>query len=215
MLGVVNPSLMKIQWKTSTNFPTSNTLKTLQTHSLNHHHRICRGRKHTPARALHSAITLLSHGNVTLRVALGQAYKTLPTTCLWGKKSTNISTVGSRRRVWRRTMTMCCSKKTQLCISQGLKMGIASSSSWLACQMIRLSWTGNYMLLRIWDGTTISHTLANTGVKTSSKAWNGWCGSQPSPSISFTPLRVALIAKRHWNTSIPKCTLWTGGGRHR
>jgi len=34
------------------------------------------------------------------------------------------------------------------------------------------------------------------------------------PSIGFTPLRVALSAIRHRNTSIPKYTLRTGGGRH-
>jgi len=35
------------------------------------------------------------------------------------------------------------------------------------------------------------------------------------PSILFTPLSVALTAIRHRNASVPKCTLRTGGGRHR
>jgi len=129
--------------------------------------------------------------------------------------STNISSMGSRRRAWRRNMTMCWREKTRLCVSQDSKMGMASRSSGLACQMFRLSGSGNYTLLRIWDGMTITNALWNTGVETSSEAWDGWCGCQPTPSISFMPLSVALTAIRHRNASIPICTLPTGGGRHR
>jgi hypothetical protein len=50
------------------------------------------------------------------------------------------------------------------------KKGMASSNSWLACQMIRLSGSGKYTLLRICEGMTITNGLSNTGVKTSSKA---------------------------------------------
>jgi len=109
--------------------------------------------------------------------ALRRTYKTIPTTHLRRMKSTNISSVGSRRRAWRSTMTTCWRKKTPLCVSQASTMGIASRSSWLACQMIRHSGSGNYTLSRIWDGMTITNALSNTGVETSSKAWDGWCGS--------------------------------------
>jgi hypothetical protein len=50
------------------------------------------------------------------------------------------------------------------------KMGMVSRCSWLACQMIRLLGSGNYTLLSISDGMTITNGLSNTGVKTSSKA---------------------------------------------
>jgi len=214
-LSVVDSTQTKIQSKTWTRFPTSNTLKSWQTRSLNHCHLPCRGRTHTPVPALRWSITLLSHGNATLSVALIWTYRTIPTTHLWWVKSTNISSVGSRRRVWRRTMTTCWRKKTPLCVSQASKTGRASRSWWLACQMIKLSGSGNYTLSRIWDGMTITNGLSNTGVETSAKAWDGWCGSQPMPSISFMPLSVALTAIRHRNTSILHCTLRTGGGRHR
>jgi len=214
-LSVVISTLTKIQSKPWTRFPTSNTLKTLQTRSLNHRHLLCRGRKHTPAPALHWAITLLSDGNVTLRVALRWTYRTIPTTHLRRVKSTNISSVGPRRWVWRRKMTTCPRKKTPRCVCQASKTGIASRSSCVACQMIRLSGSGNYTLSRIWDGMTITNGLSNTGVETSSKALDGWCGSQSTWSISFTPLSIALTAIRHRNASILKCTLRTGGGRHR
>jgi len=62
---------------------------------------------------------------------------------------------------------------------------------------------------------TITNAQSNSGVETSSKAWDGWCGSQPIPSISYMPLRVALSAIRHWKASIPQCTPQTSGGRHR
>jgi len=53
------------------------------------------------------------------------------------------------------------------------KMGMVSRSSWLACQMIRLSGSGNYILSRLWDGMRITNALSNTGVEISSKAWDG------------------------------------------
>jgi len=161
------------------------------------------------------AITLLSPGNTTLRVSLRRTSRTILTTRLRRVKSTNISSVGSRRRAWRHTMTKCWRKKTPLCVSQASKTGMAYRSSWLACQMVWLSGSGNYTLSRIWDGMTITNALSNTGVETSWKAWDGWSGSQPTPSILFTPLSVTLTAIRHRNASIPKCTLRTGLGRHR
>jgi len=182
-LSIVNSTLTKIQSKTWTRFPTLNTLKTSQTRSLNHHHLLCGGRKHTPVPVLRWAIKLLSHGNATLRVALRRTYRTNPTTRLRHVKSTNISSVGSRRRAWRRTMTACWRKKTQLCVSDFSKMVIVSRSLWLAYQMIWLLGSGNYTVLRIWDGMTITNALSNTGVETLSKAWDGWCGSQRMPSI--------------------------------
>jgi len=213
--SVVDSTLTKIQSKTCMRFATSNTLKTLQTRSLNLRHLLCRGQNHIQVPALCWVITLLSHGNATLRVALRQTYRRIPTTCLRRVKSTNISSVGSRRRVWQRTMTMCWRKKTPHFVSQASKTGIASRSSWLAWQMIRFSGIGTYTLSRIWDGMTNTNGLSNTGVETSSKAWEAWCGSQPTPSISFTPLSVALTSIHHRNASILKCTLQTGGGRHR
>jgi len=112
-------------------------------------------------------------------------------------------------------MTMCRRKKTLLSISQASNLRMASRSSWLACQMIRLSGRGNYTLSRISDGMTITNSLSNAGVEASSKASDGWCGSQPPPNISFTPLSIVWTAIRQQNTSIPKCTLWAGGGGHR
>jgi len=214
-LSIINSTLTKIQSKTWTCFPTSNTLKTSQTPSLNHRHHLCRGRKHTPAPALCWSITLLSHGNATLRVALRRTSRTISTTRLRRVKSTNIPSVGWRRRVWRCTMTTHWRKKTPLCVSQAAETGIASRSSLLACHMIRLSGSGNYTLSRIWDGMTITNGLSHTGVETSSQAWDGRCGCQPTPSISFTPLSVVSTAISHWNTCILKCTVRTGDGRHR
>jgi len=211
----MNSTFTKIQLKTWTCFLTSNKLKPLQTWSLNNCHILCRSWKHTPVLALSWPITLLSRGNATLRVALRRTYKKIPTTHLQRVKSTNISSVGSRSQAWRRTMTECWRKKTLLCVSQASKMWMLSRILWLACQMIRLTGSGNYTLLRIWDGMTITNALTNTGVETSSKATDGWCDSQPTLSISFTPLSIALTVKRHWNASILKCTLQTGGGRHR
>ena len=98
LLSVLNSTLKKIQSKTWMRFPTSNTLKTSQTCSLTHRHR-SRTRKYTPALALRCSITMLSHGNTTLSVALRGTYRSIPTTRLRLVKSTNISSVGSRRRV--------------------------------------------------------------------------------------------------------------------
>jgi len=142
-------------------------------------------------------------------------YKTIPTTCLRPVKSTNLSSVGSRRSAYRRTMTICWSKNTALCISQASKSGMASRSTWLVCQIIKLSWCGNYTLSKIWDGMTITNALPNTQAETSSKASDGWCGWQPTLSISFTHVNIPLTAIRRQNTYIPKCTLQTGGGKPR
>ena len=79
--SVLNSTLAKIQLKTCMHFPISNTLKSSQIQSLNHCHILCSGWKHVLVRTLHCGITLLSHWNATFRVALRQAYKTIPTTC--------------------------------------------------------------------------------------------------------------------------------------
>jgi len=68
---------------------------------------------------------------------------------------------------------------------------------------------------RIRNGMKITNALSNTGVETSSKALDGSCSSQCTRSILFTPLSVALTAICNWNASISKCTLRTGGWRHR
>jgi len=107
LLRVVYSTLTKIQSKTWPHFATLNTLHTWQTRSVNHHNLLCHGRKHTPAPALCWVITLLSHGNAILRVALRHPYKTIPTTHSGHVKSTNISSVGSQRSAWRRIMTTC------------------------------------------------------------------------------------------------------------
>jgi hypothetical protein len=57
------------------------------------------GRQHTPARALRTAITLLSHRHTTLRVPLRRTYRIIPPCHLQRKRSTNFCSVGSRRRV--------------------------------------------------------------------------------------------------------------------
>jgi len=92
---------------------------------------------------------------------------------------------------------------------------MASRTSWLACQIIRLLGSGTYTLSRICDGMTITNALSNTGIGTPSIVSDGWCGSRAMPSISYTPLRVALTPIRHRNATIQKCTLRTGGGRTR
>ena len=213
-LSILNSTETKIQSKIWTQFPTSNMLKTSQTWSLNHCH-LSRGRKYTPAPALRWSIALLSHGDAMLRVAFRRTYSSISTTLLRRVTSTDISSVGSRRRIWRLIMTTCWRKKTLLCVSPASKTRMVSRSSWLACQIIRLLWSGNYTPLRIWDGMAITDALSNTGVQTLSKAWDGWCGSQRMPSISFSPLSIALTAIRPRNASIPKFTLRTGGWRHR
>jgi len=201
LLSVVNLTLAKLQLMTWKPFHTLNMLKTSLTRSLSHRDLLCRGRKHPLALVLRWVIPLLSFGNAALRVSWRRIYRTIPTTCLRHVKSTNISSVGSRRRVWRRTRTTCGRKKTPLGVSQTSKIGIASRSSWLACQMFRLSGSGNYTLSRIWDGMTITKGLSNTGVETLSNTWDGWCCSQPMPNISCTPLSVAITAIRHRNAS--------------
>jgi len=129
LLSIMNSTQTKIQLKTWMPFPTSNVLKTLQTWTLkDRHHRCCR-RKHTPAPAFHWAITLLSHGNVMLRVAFRWSYRTIPTTCLQLVKSANISSVGSRRRAWRHSMTTSWRKNSLLCVSQASQTWMASRSS--------------------------------------------------------------------------------------
>jgi len=164
---------------------------------------------------LHWVITLLSHRNATLRVSLRRTYRILPTTRLRGVNSTNTSSVGSRSMVWRRTMTMCWRKKTPLCFSQASKTAMASRSWWLSCQMIWHSGSGNYRLSRIRNRITFTNALSNIGVETSSKASDGWCGSDHRQSILFTPLSVAFTAIHHRNASVLKCTLRTGCGRSR
>jgi len=149
-----------------------------------------------------------------LRVFSGRTYKPIPTTHLQRVKSTNISSVGSRWRAWRRTVTTHWRKKTPLCVSKASKTGMASRSSWLACRMFWLPESGNYTLSRIWNGMIMTNDQSNTGVETSSKGWDGWCGSQRVASIGFTPLSLALTARRHRHVSIPKFKLQTGGGRH-
>ena len=155
-LSIMNSTLTKIQSITWTSFPTSNSLNTSQTRGLNHCHLLCRSRKHTPVPVLCWEITSLSHGNAMLRVSLRRTYKTIPTICLRRMKSTNISSVRSRRRAWRRTMTMCWRKKTPLCDSQASKMRMASRSLWLTCQLIWLLGSGNFTLSRIRNGITIT-----------------------------------------------------------
>ena len=148
-LRVVNWMLTKIQLNTSTGFPTSNTSKTSHTQGLNHRYLLYRGQKHTPALELRWAITLLSHGNVMLSVALRRTYKTIPTTHLQRLESTHISSVVSRRRAWRRTMTTFWRRETPLRVSQTSIRGIASKTSWLACEMISFSGSGNSTLVTI------------------------------------------------------------------
>jgi hypothetical protein len=79
--------------------------------------------------------------------------------------------------------------------------------------MIRLMGTGIYTLFKIRKRMTITNALSNTGVKTSSGALHGCCGSQHRPIIIFTPHSIALTGIHLRNPSIPKCTLPTWGGR--
>jgi len=215
LLSVMDSTLTRILTKTWTRFPISNSFETSQTRSLNQRHLLCRRRNHTLARALRWAMTLPSHSNAMLRVALRRTYKTIPTTRLRRVMSTTISSVGSWRRAWIPTGMMCWRKKTLLRVSQPSKTGIVSRSCRQVCQMIWLLGSGNYTFSRRWDGMTITNALTTTGVETSSKEWDGWCSSQPMPRISFTPLGVALTEISHENAPILKCTLRTGHGRHR
>jgi len=122
---------------------------------------------------------------------------------------------GIQKKAWTCTMPSCWGKKTLLCISQASTTGISCRSSWLACQLIRLGGSGNYTLWRIWDGITITNTVSSTGVKTSSNIWDGRCGSKHTPNVAFSPLVVTFTVLCPWNSTIPKCTLRTGGGIHR
>jgi len=213
-LSIVNSTVTKIQSKPWTHFSTVTTLKTSQTQSFNHRQH-CRGWKYSPAPGLPWSITLLSHGNATLRVALRWTYRSIPTTRLRRVKSTNIASVGSRRRVWRHTMPTCWMMKTPLCVSQTSKTGLMSRRSWLPCQMIWLSGSANYILCSIWDGMSMTNALSNAQVETSSKAWDSWCGIHTTRSISYSPISGAITTLRPQNTFLPKCTLRIGGGRHR
>jgi len=127
--------------------------------------------------------------------------------------STNISCVGSGRRAWRCTITLCWRTKAPRWDSEASKMRMESRSSWLVCQKICLLESENYTLLRIWDAMTIYNTQSYSWVKASSNAWDGWCGRQPMASITFMPPSIALKTRYHRNASIPKCALWTGSRR--
>jgi len=81
-LSVVNSTLTMIQLRTWADFHTSNMLKPSQTRSLNHPNLFCRVRKHTWVPVIRWVITLLRHGNATLRVSLRGTYRTIPTTRL-------------------------------------------------------------------------------------------------------------------------------------
>jgi len=158
---------------------------------------------------------LLSHGNAMLRVSLKPIYKSIPSTHVPCMERANICSLGSRRREWRCTMTTCWRNKSVRCFSQLSNMGIVSRTSRQACEMITLSGCGNYTLLRIWDGMTYTNALPDTGVDTSSEATDGWCGSQPMPSISFTPLSIAVTVIYLRNTPMMKCPLQTVCKRQR
>ena len=214
-LSVMNWNWTQIRLMTRMHFPTWNMLITSLTRSLNHRHLLSCDLNLTLASALSWAIILLSHGSAILRVPMRRIHKTIPTThlrCVW---SINVSSVGSRRSIWRHTMTTCWRKKTLLGISYWSTTRMASSSEWLACQMIRLWKSRNYTLLRIWHGMTITNALSNTVVETSSQVYDSWCSSQPTPGISFMPFSGTLPEILHWNASILKFTLWTGGWRNQ
>jgi len=102
-------------------------------------------------------------------------------------------------------------ENTTLCF-QASKMGLASGSLWLACQMIRLSGSGHYTLSRRWDAMTITNAQSNPGVGTSSKAWYGWCDSKPTSSIQDMTLSIALTTMFPENAAIPnvQCKLGVG-----
>ena len=123
-------------------------------------------------------------------------------------------TVGSRTRGSKSSMTACWSKNTTLHVFQPSKTAMVSRCWLLACQMFRLSGSSNYTLSRTSDGMTITNDPSNIRVKTLSKAWDGWCGSQPLLGIRFMPLSIALTASCHHSICIPKCTLLTGGDRY-
>jgi len=139
----------------------------------------------------------------------------ITTTLLRHINSTNISSVGSRGRAWTGTMTMCWWKRIPLCVCQVSTTGLESRSAWLACQVITLAGSGNYTLSRIWVTMGITNAISHTRVTTSSISWDGLCGCQPMPTMSFMPLSAALPAICLRNASMPKCILPTAGGRQR
>jgi len=159
-LSVMYSTLTKMLSMTWMRFPTSNTLKTSQTWSLNYYHLLCQRWKHTRPPGLCCAFTLQFQGNATPRVALRRTYKTISTTRLRQMKSSNIRSVGSRWRAWRCTMTTCWMKKTPLCVSQASKMAMASRSSWLARGIYSRLGSGNSLLSKIWDGMTTTNALS-------------------------------------------------------
>jgi len=169
LLSVVNSSITKFLSKAWTWFSTSNRLKTLHTRSLNHRHLLGCRRNASPAPALSWVITLVRYGNIMLWIAWGRTYNTIPTTCSRSVNNTNIAIVGSRRRVWIRTMIKFWRKKTPLCVSQPSKTEMASRSLQLTFQTIGLLGSGNYTLSRKWDGMANTNTFSNAGVQTSSK----------------------------------------------
>jgi len=176
-LRVSNSTRNRIQCETWMCLPTLNKLKTLQTRSLKPCYPLCHGRTNTPAPPLSWAITVLSDGDMTLRVDLRRTYKTIHTTRWCHLNNTFISRVGSTKKARRPTMTSCWRKKPLLRISQGSSMWMASSSSWLTSPMSRLLVSGNYTLQRILDWMKITDSLSNTAVEASSTASDGWSGS--------------------------------------
>jgi hypothetical protein len=112
-------------------------------------------------------------------------------------------------------MRLCRMKSTPFSISQDLKTEMPSRRLWQACEIIRLSGSGNYTLWRRWDVFIMTNALSNTVVVISSKAWYGRLGCHSILSISCMPLSVVLTAIHHRNAPIPQCTLRTASGRHR
>jgi len=204
-----------IQSKTWMGIPTSNSLKPSQTLVLNHGHLLCLWWNQTLPPALCWEISLLSQWNAILRVVLRWTYKLIPATHSQHVKSTNIPSMRCRRRAWKCIITRCWRKWTPTCVSQAWMIRMASRSSWPACQMIILPGSGNYTLSRIWHAMTFTNALSNTGVETSLKASDGLCGNQPTLSIPFSTLSVALTAICFRNNPILKCTWKSGVGRHR
>lgn len=182
-LSVMNSILTNIQLKTGIGFPTSDIAKTWCTRNLNCCNLQYRSLKHSLALVHCRATTLLSPQNMTLMVALWQTCKTISTSQLAHMKSTNISSVESRRSVSEYNMTTCWTKKPLYCNAQASKTGKASISSWLPCQIIRHLRSGNYTLWRMCNRMTINNSLSTTRIETSSHTYDGWCGRQPTPSF--------------------------------
>jgi len=66
--------------------------------------------------------------------------------------------------------------------------------------MIRRSWSWNYTLSRTWDWMTITNALSNTGVESSSKAWDSWYCSPPTRSMLLTPDSIVGTPINHRKT---------------